>query len=251
MGTAKRGVDFIKAISNIISKSTGFESTLKKSCFFQNGYGSEENDSGGERGQDEISPVIKANSRRTSTHVTIDSHNFGCLRTSINLNNNLSLEIHVTLNSHNFEYLRTSININNKEMALVANEAMTKYLLSSQQIVVAQARTSRLTVITSSIFEAVSTSTTTSASNLYPRIFLANRCYFGLRQLRSKVLSHQTKTKLYKSLIIPVLLYGVEARTLTIADTYHLLRCEFSAKDLWFFARWPQRISHSMERLAV
>ncbi|XP_011214495.2 acyl-coenzyme A thioesterase 13 [Bactrocera dorsalis] len=30
MGTSKKGVDFIKAISNIISKSTGFESTLKK-----------------------------------------------------------------------------------------------------------------------------------------------------------------------------------------------------------------------------
>ncbi len=36
--TNKKGVDFIKAITSIISKSTGFESTLKKvkKVFYQN-----------------------------------------------------------------------------------------------------------------------------------------------------------------------------------------------------------------------
>ena len=41
------------------------------------------------------------------------------------------------------------------------------------------------------------------------RITLANRCYFGLRkQLSKKSLSWRTKICLYKSLILPVLLYG-------------------------------------------
>ena len=43
------------------------------------------------------------------------------------------------------------------------------------------------------------------------RITLAKRCYFGLRkQLSKKVLSWRTKICLYKSLILPVLLYGAE-----------------------------------------
>ena len=51
------------------------------------------------------------------------------------------------------------------------------------------------------------------------RITLANRCYFGLRkQLSKKALSWRTKICLYKPLILPVLLYGAEAWTLTSAD---------------------------------
>ena len=51
------------------------------------------------------------------------------------------------------------------------------------------------------------------------RITLANRCYFGLwRQLSKKALSWRTKISLYKSLILPVLLYGAETGTLTSSD---------------------------------
>ena len=51
------------------------------------------------------------------------------------------------------------------------------------------------------------------------RITLANRCYFGLRkQLSKKALSWRTKICLYKSLILPVLLYGAETWTLTSSD---------------------------------
>ena len=51
------------------------------------------------------------------------------------------------------------------------------------------------------------------------RLTLANRCYFGLnRQLSSRALSRRTKLTLYKTLIIPVLLYGAEAWTLSAAD---------------------------------
>ena len=51
------------------------------------------------------------------------------------------------------------------------------------------------------------------------RITLANRCYFGLsKQLSKKALSWRTKICLYKSLILPVLLYGAETWTLTSSD---------------------------------
>ena len=51
------------------------------------------------------------------------------------------------------------------------------------------------------------------------RITLANRCYFGQRkQLSKKALSWRTKICLYKSLILPVLLYGGETWTLTSSD---------------------------------
>lgn len=51
------------------------------------------------------------------------------------------------------------------------------------------------------------------------RITLANRCYFGLsRQMNSRALSRRTKIALYKTLILPVLLYGAEAWTVSQTD---------------------------------
>ena len=51
------------------------------------------------------------------------------------------------------------------------------------------------------------------------RITLANRCYYGLsRQLSSRALSRRTKVTLYKTLILPVLLYGAEAWVVTQSD---------------------------------
>ena len=51
------------------------------------------------------------------------------------------------------------------------------------------------------------------------RITLANRCYYGLnRQLSSRDLSRTTKLTLYKTLILPVLLYGAVAWTVLSTD---------------------------------
>ena len=48
---------------------------------------------------------------------------------------------------------------------------------------------------------------------------MANRCYFGLsKQFKNKAVSRQTKITLYKTLILPVLLYGSEAWVLAKAD---------------------------------
>ena len=55
------------------------------------------------------------------------------------------------------------------------------------------------------------------------RITLASRCYYGLSKQLSKVaLSRKTKTSIYKSLIMPVLLCGAEAWTLTKSDEHAL-----------------------------
>ena len=51
------------------------------------------------------------------------------------------------------------------------------------------------------------------------RITLANRCYFDLRkQLSKNGLSWRTKICLYKSLILPGLLYDAETWTLSYSD---------------------------------
>ncbi|XP_062134127.1 uncharacterized protein LOC133850333 [Drosophila sulfurigaster albostrigata] len=51
------------------------------------------------------------------------------------------------------------------------------------------------------------------------RITLANRCYFGLsRQMCNRDLSRRTKLALYKTLILPVLLYGAEAWVVSMTD---------------------------------
>ena len=63
----------------------------------------------------------------------------------------------------------------------------------------------------------------TKTDNISPvirrKITPANRCYFGLRkQLSKTALSRRTKICLYKSLILPVLLYGAETCTMTSSD---------------------------------
>nr|XP_043067135.1 uncharacterized protein LOC122321356 [Drosophila bipectinata] len=63
------------------------------------------------------------------------------------------------------------------------------------------------------------TSTNDVSLEIKRRITLANKCYFGLsRQFNSRALSRRTKTTLYKTLILPVLLYGAECWTVTQTD---------------------------------
>ena len=51
------------------------------------------------------------------------------------------------------------------------------------------------------------------------RVTLASRCYFGLsKELSNKALSRKTKLQMYKTLILPVLLYGAETWAITSSD---------------------------------
>ena len=65
------------------------------------------------------------------------------------------------------------------------------------------------------------------------RICLTNMCYYDLNgQLSNKDLSRTTKLILYRTLILTVLLYGVEAWTL------ESIRKKNLTKDLQFSASW-------------
>ena len=104
------------------------------------------------------------------------------------------------------------------KVGLAVNEGKTKYMFSTSRDV--RRIDSRITV-DNYTFDTVkefiylgSAVTTKNDINLEikRRITLTNRCYFGLNgQLGNRDLSRTTKLILYKTLILPVLLYGAEA----------------------------------------
>ena len=112
-----------------------------------------------------------------------------------------------------------------RRMGLVVNEDKTKYMLSTTK---EAARTGSNITVDSYTFEVVQEfvylGTSININNnvsleIQRRITLANKCYYGLnRQLSSRALSRRTKLALYKTLIIPVLVYGAESWTLSAAD---------------------------------
>lgn len=56
-------------------------------------------------------------------------------------------------------------------------------------------------------------------SQIKERIKCANRCYYGLEKtLKSRILSHQSKIRIYLAYIRPVLKYGCEAWTMCKTD---------------------------------
>ena len=112
-----------------------------------------------------------------------------------------------------------------RRMGLLVNEDKTKYMLSTSR------GTSRLgnnitidsykfEVVHNFVYLGTSINTTNNTSlEIQRRIALANRCFYGLnRQMRSKALSRRTKTTIYKTLVLPILLYRSEAWTVTSVD---------------------------------
>lgn len=146
------------------------------------------------------------------------------------------------------------------KMGLAVNEDKTKFMLSTRN----ESQHHRLgqnITMDSYSFEVVKDfvylgSTITSGNDITAevkrRITLANRCFFGLRRhLSSKALSQRTKETLYKTLIIPVLLYGAEAWTLKESDE-KLLR-SFERKILRVIfgpvcieGEWRRRFNHEL-----
>jgi hypothetical protein len=65
---------------------------------------------------------------------------------------------------------------------------------------------------------------------------MANKSYYGLqKQLQSHFLSRETKCKLYKPLIRPVLTYGSESWTLNKGNIEKLMNFEKKSfeKNIW------------------
>jgi len=59
------------------------------------------------------------------------------------------------------------------------------------------------------------------------RLIMANRAYYGLQNhMKSRIISRNIKTLLYKTLIRPVLTYGAETWVLSKQDEHRLSICE-------------------------
>ena len=111
-----------------------------------------------------------------------------------------------------------------QSIGLAVNESKTKLLLSTAKDTSIGVSVERdgynFEVVKDFVYLGSSINTDNDISlKVRRRIILANRYYFGLRkQLSKKALSWRTKICLYKSRILPVLLYGAETWTLTSSD---------------------------------
>ena len=86
------------------------------------------------------------------------------------------------------------------------------------------------------------------------RVMAANRCFHGLqRHLRSKLLTNETKCRIYKTLIRPVLLYGCESWPTRKEDEQLLLAFERKVLRAIFGAvregeRYRRRYNFELQR---
>lgn len=133
----------------------------------------------------------------------------------------------------------TKISSAASDIGLKVNVAKTKYMLVSRD----QHQPANIAIGTDE-FEVVSEftylgSSVNSQNNITEeikrRILLANRTLFGLsRVLRSRFIRRGTKMNIYKTLILPVLMYGCEAWTLSEADQQLLMVFERKVLRLIF-----------------
>ena len=111
------------------------------------------------------------------------------------------------------------------KMGLAVNEGKTKYMfLTSRDVRRIDSRITGDNYTFNTVKEFICLGSAVTTKNdvcleIKRRITLANRCYYGLNgQLSNRDLSRTTKLILYKTLILPVLLYGAEAWTLLSTD---------------------------------
>ena len=114
------------------------------------------------------------------------------------------------------------------EVGLIVNESKTKFLTINGSKTNKNYQASHVMEVRGFNFQETSdfkylgvtlNNTRDAHQQIRERIKCANRCYYGLeRTLKSKLLSHQSKIRLYLAYIRPVLSYGCEAWTLCKGD---------------------------------
>ena len=112
-------------------------------------------------------------------------------------------------------------------LGLVINSAKTKYMVAGR-VRGSPSEVGSAVVLDGETFEVVDefiylgtlvTCDNKVSREIRRRIAAANRAFYGLRnQLRSRSLQIRTKLALYKTLLLPVALYGHESWTLKEAD---------------------------------
>ena len=117
-------------------------------------------------------------------------------------------------------------------MELAVNDGKPKYMLTTSGVVPGMgsqitANSYNFDVIKEFVYLGTAINTSNDVSlEIKRRVTPANSCYFGLnRQLSSRDHSLGTKLTLYKALILPVLIYGAEAWTLSCSCLGVFERC--------------------------
>jgi endonuclease/exonuclease/phosphatase family metal-dependent hydrolase len=119
-----------------------------------------------------------------------------------------------------------------RQLGLKVNETKTKYMLTTKQESLRQ-RIGQSVQLGEYNFEVVeefiylgsllNANGDNTSKEISRRIIMANRCFYGLIKLvRSRTLPKSSKLILYKTLILPVLMYGSETWTMTQADENQL-----------------------------
>ena len=73
------------------------------------------------------------------------------------------------------------------------------------------------------------------------KINMGNACYYSVEKLlSSSLLSKNVKVRIYKTVILPVLLYGCETWTLTLREEYRLRVFENKVLRKIFGAKWDE-----------
>jgi hypothetical protein len=116
-----------------------------------------------------------------------------------------------------------------KEVGLEVNPEKTKYMLMSRSQKIGQRRSIK---IVNRSFEYVATfrylGTTLTDQNclreeIQSRLNSGNACYHSVQSLlSSRLLSRNLKVKIYKTIILPVVLYGCETWSLTLSEKHRL-----------------------------
>lgn len=128
----------------------------------------------------------------------------------------------------------TKLEVESEKLGLMINENKTKYMKTNSNTIrqqdgdIININGHKFEVVDEFVYlGALIRADTDVSQEIMRRIMAANRCFYGLqRHLRSNLLTRETKLRIYKTLIRPVLLYGSESWPLTRKDENLLLTFE-------------------------
>jgi hypothetical protein len=126
-----------------------------------------------------------------------------------------------------------------RDVGLKINAQKTKYMIMSRHLNSGQNQNIR---IANESFEKVTKfrylgTTLTNQNDIHDeiksRLNMGNACYYSVQNhLSSRLISKNLKIKIYKTVILPVVLYGCKTWSLTLGEE-HRLRVLSAEEDIW------------------